>query len=69
MTAIIAWCIFIVLTAIAAIHVAWGFGTRWPRKTEAELVTTVSGMDGTRCLRPSVLSRSTVRSSFRVRLH
>src|ERR1700710_2787628 len=43
MTAIIAWCIFIVLTAIPAIHVAWGFGVRWPRKTEAELVTTVIG--------------------------
>ena len=43
MTAILAWCIFIVLTAIAAIHVAWGFGMRWPRKTEAELVTTVIG--------------------------
>jgi hypothetical protein len=43
MTAIVAWCIFIVLTAIAAIHVAWGFGVRWPRKTEAELVTTVIG--------------------------
>jgi hypothetical protein len=43
MTAIIAWCIFIVLTTIAAVHVAWGFGVRWPRKTEAELVTTVIG--------------------------
>ena len=43
MTAIIAWCIFIVLTAIAAIHVAWGVGVRWPRMTEAELVTTVIG--------------------------
>jgi len=39
----IAWCIFIVLTAIAAIHVAWGIGMRWPRETEAELVTTVIG--------------------------
>jgi hypothetical protein len=43
MTAIIAWCIFIVLTAIATIHVAWGAGMRWPRKTEAELVTAVIG--------------------------
>jgi hypothetical protein len=43
MTAIIAWCIFIVLTAITAIHVAWGVGMRWPRRTEAELVTTVIG--------------------------
>jgi hypothetical protein len=43
MTAIVAWCIFVVLTTIAAIHVAWGFGVRWPGKTEAELVTTVIG--------------------------
>jgi hypothetical protein len=43
MTAIIAWCIFIVLTAIAAIHVAWGAGMRWPGRTEAELVTAVIG--------------------------
>jgi hypothetical protein len=43
MTAIVAWCIFIVLTAISAVHVAWGFGMRWPRQTEAELVTTVIG--------------------------
>jgi hypothetical protein len=42
-SAIIAWSIFIVLTATAAVHVAWGFGVRWPRKTEAELVTTVIG--------------------------
>lgn len=43
MTASVAWCIFIVLTAIAAVHVAWGGGVRWPRKTEAELVTVVIG--------------------------
>ena len=43
MTTIIAWCIFVVLTAIAAIHVAWGVGVRWPRTTEAELVRAVIG--------------------------
>jgi hypothetical protein len=43
MTAIVAWCIFIVLTAIAAVHVAWGFGVHWPRRSETELVTTVIG--------------------------
>jgi hypothetical protein len=42
MTAI-AWCIFILLTAIAAVHVAWGVGVRWPRRSEIELVTTVIG--------------------------
>ena len=46
MTAIIAWCIFIGLTSIAAVHVAWGGGMRWPRQTEAELVTTVIGHKG-----------------------
>jgi hypothetical protein len=39
----IAFAIFVVLTTIAAIHVAWGVGVRWPRKTEAELVSTVVG--------------------------
>jgi hypothetical protein len=53
MTAIIAWCIFIVLTTIAAIHVAWGAGMRWPRKTEAELVTTVIGHKGDTMPSPS----------------
>ena len=39
----IALAIFLLLSAIAGIHVAWGTGVRWPRKTEAELVTTVIG--------------------------
>src|SRR5882757_9075609 len=39
----IALAIFLLLTAIAGIHVAWGTGVRWPRKTEAELVTAVIG--------------------------
>ena len=39
----IALAIFLLLAAIAGIHVAWGTGVRWPRKTEAELVTTVIG--------------------------
>lgn len=40
---IIAFAIFIVLSSIAVLHVAWGFGVRWPCKTEAELVATVVG--------------------------
>ena len=40
---LIAFAIFLLLTAIAGIHVAWGTGVRWPRKTEAELATTVIG--------------------------
>jgi hypothetical protein len=39
----IALAIFLLLTAIAGIHVAWGTGVRWPRKTEAHLVATVIG--------------------------
>jgi Protein of unknown function (DUF3995) len=39
----IALAIFLLLTAIAGIHVLWGIGVRWPRKTEAELVTAVIG--------------------------
>jgi len=39
----IALAIFLLLTAITVIHVVWGKGVRWPRKTEAELVTTVIG--------------------------
>jgi hypothetical protein len=39
----IALAIFLLLAAIAGIHVAWGTGVRWPRKTEAELVSTVIG--------------------------
>ncbi len=39
----IAFAIFLLLTAIAGIHVLWGAGMRWPCKTEAELVSTVVG--------------------------
>jgi hypothetical protein len=53
MTAIIAWCIFVVLTAIAAIHVAWGKGVRWPRNTEAELVAAVIGHRSNRMPSPN----------------
>lgn len=38
-----AFAIFIVLTTIAAFHVAWGVGVRWPCRSEAELVSTVVG--------------------------
>jgi len=40
---VIAFAIFIVLTTVAALHVAWGAGVRWPFRTEAELVSTVVG--------------------------
>ena len=50
---LIAFAIFFLLTAIAVIHVAWGTGVRWPRKTEAELVTTVIGHRSDRMPSPS----------------
>jgi hypothetical protein len=35
--------VFVVLAAIAALHVAWGFGLRWPASNERDLVATVIG--------------------------
>lgn len=35
--------IFLVLTAIAALHVYWGFGGLWPAATEQGLINTVVG--------------------------
>ena len=40
---VIALAIFLLLTAIAGIHVLWGTGVRWPCKADAELVSTVVG--------------------------
>ena len=40
---ILAAAVFVLLTAIAALHVAWGFGLRWPASSERELVATVIG--------------------------
>ena len=40
---ILAAAVFALLTAIAALHVAWGFGLRWPASSERELVATVIG--------------------------
>jgi len=45
MTAI-AFVVFAVLTAIAALHVAWGFGVRWPARDERSLVAMVVGATG-----------------------
>ena len=39
----IAFAIFLFLTAVAGLHVAWGTGVRWPGKTDAELVSKVVG--------------------------
>ena len=40
---ILAVAVFVLLSAIAALHVAWGFGMRWPARNERELVATVIG--------------------------
>ena len=38
--------IFLILTAIAAVHVYWGFGGLWPGKNVDELIRTVVGVPG-----------------------
>ncbi len=38
--------LFIALAAIAAVHVAWGLGVRWPAQDERELVALVVGRTG-----------------------
>jgi len=40
---ILAPTVFLLLAAISALHVAWGFGLRWPAASERELVATVIG--------------------------
>jgi len=35
--------VFVLLTAIAGLHIAWGLGLRWPAADERELVATVIG--------------------------
>jgi hypothetical protein len=43
---LIAIQIFLVLTAIAALHAAWGLGLRWPAHDERNLVALVIGATG-----------------------
>ncbi|HEX7789855.1 MAG TPA: DUF3995 domain-containing protein [Afipia sp.] len=40
---LIAFAMFVVLTSVAAMHVAWGAGIRWPCRTELDLVSMVIG--------------------------
>ena len=37
---------FTLLTSIAALHIAWGFGVVWPAKNEKQLVSWVVGAKG-----------------------
>lgn len=50
---LIAFAMFVILTSIAAIHVAWGAGIRWPRRTELDLVSTVIGYEHHRMPSPN----------------
>ena len=43
---IIAISVFLLLTAIAVLHAAWGFGLRWPARDERGLVALVIGATG-----------------------
>jgi hypothetical protein len=43
---LIAIAMFALLAAIAAIHLLWGFGMRWPAQNERELVALVVGRTG-----------------------
>lgn len=43
---LLAGLIFVVLTATALLHIAWGFGMTWPTSDEQALVNAVLGMEG-----------------------
>lgn len=45
---------FLLLAAIAALHVAWGFGLRWPARDERSLVALVIGATGQTRMPPLV---------------
>jgi hypothetical protein len=38
--------LFLALTALAAVHIAWGLGMRWPARDERDLVALVVGRTG-----------------------
>ena len=48
----IALIVFVILAAIAALHVAWAFGVRWPAHDERGLVALVVGATGRTRLPP-----------------
>lgn len=48
--------LFLILMAIAAIHVAWARGVTWPADDEASLVAMVIGSEGMSRLPPSKLT-------------
>jgi hypothetical protein len=42
----IAWTVFAILAAIAALHAAWAFRVRWPARDERSLTALVVGQTG-----------------------
>lgn len=48
------WTCFLVLAAIALLHVYWGFGGVWPAHSEADLVRTVIGTQADRMPEPGI---------------
>jgi hypothetical protein len=42
----VATIVFLLLAAIAALYVAWGFSLRWPARDERSLVALVIGATG-----------------------
>jgi len=53
---VIAGLVCIILTAIAGLHVYWGFGGLWPATNEADLVKTVIGITRAEHMPPSHMS-------------
>lgn len=50
MTEIIAWALFVCLSAIAALHLLWATGSTWPLRDEREFARTLIGVDAERGL-------------------
>ncbi len=52
----IAWVIFAVLQAIAAIHILWAFGVYWPARSGKELSAMVAGVQNPNTMPPTALT-------------
>ncbi len=52
----IAWAIFVILCAIAILHLYWAFGGLWPGKDEKTLTQTVIGATGITHMPPKWLT-------------
>ncbi len=52
--AVLAVIVFAILAGIAALHVAWGLGMRWPARNEGDLVVLVIGKTKLKKMPPPV---------------